>query len=172
MAFSSSGIYVNCIAGYMLCTQYTAAVTDGVVTTAAKWKIALHNNTLTQGTAPINYDATSLTWANTNEVSGTGWAAGGVLLSTAAAGSTSTAPSLSVSPAGTLMYDMGDVSVASTTLTNARGCIIYNDSVTGPANYSDQMLVAVTFGADYSTNNGTFGITWAGTGVFAIDLTP
>jgi hypothetical protein len=173
MAFTNSGVYCNCIAGYMLATAYTAATTDAVVTTATKWKIALHSNSLTQGTAPINYDATSLVWANTNEVSGTGWAAGGVLLSAAASGAASVVPTLAVGTAGALRYDhTNDVAVSGTTLVNARGCIIYNDAVTGPANYADQMLVAVTFGGDFSTTAGIFGIQWSATGIFEIDLTP
>jgi hypothetical protein len=52
------------------------------------------------------------------------------------------------------------------------GCIIYADSITAPADLVDAMLVAVAFGAPYTTNNGTFGIQWAATGIFELDLTP
>ena len=71
---------------------------------------------------------------------------------------------------GTLIFDATDVSVASTTLTNARCYLLYNDSVA-----ADRAIVLVNFGADFSTVNGTFGIQWAAPasgGVFNIDLTP
>lgn len=108
--------------------------------------------------------------AGANEVSGTGWAAGGVLLSAAAAGATSTAPTLTVSPAGSVMWDMGDVAVSSTTLTSARACMIYADAITAPN--ADPAIILVDFTAGFSTVNGTFGIQWAATGVSAIDVTP
>lgn len=99
---------------------------------------------------------------NANEVSGTGWAAGGVVL-------TGTLIDIATT-SGTLIFDATDVSVASTTLTNARCYLLYNDSVA-----ADRAIVLVNFGADFSTVNGTFGIQWAAPasgGVFNIDLTP
>jgi len=173
MPFTASGIYVHTIQEALRATAITG--TGGLDFRLATWRIALHNNSLTQGTAPIDYSAVDTTWANTNEVTGTGWnggASGGHLLSAAAVGSTSTAPTLAEGTAGSLRYDMGDVSVASTTLTGVRGCIIYADNVTAPADLADAMAVAVTFGADFATVNGTSGIQWSATGVFEIDLTP
>jgi hypothetical protein len=171
MAFSNSGLYLVTLMEAMKETAITG--TGGLDYRLATGKIALHSNTLTQGTAPINYSAASPNWANTNEVSGTGWAAGGVLLSAAAAGATSTVPTLAEGTAGSVRYDhTNDVSVASTTLANVRGCIIYLDSITAPAALVDAMIVAVTFGADFSTTNGTFGIQWAATGIFELDITP
>lgn len=174
MAWTKSGIYVNTLMG-----QFTGVVFTGMtslnLTTAANYKLALHSNSLTDGTAPINFSATSVPWANTSEITGTGWAAGGILLSTIAAGGSSAAPTVAEGTVGSLRYDMNDVSVASTTLSLARGCIIYADAITGPTgppNYSKAMIVAVTFGADYSTSSGTFGIQWSATGVFEIDTTP
>jgi hypothetical protein len=108
--------------------------------------------------------------AGANEVSGTGWAAGGVLLSAAAAGATSTAPTLTVSPAGAMMWDMNDIAVSSTTLTNARCCMIYADAITAPS--ADPAIILVDFGSNFSTVAGTFGIQWSVLGVSAIDLTP
>jgi hypothetical protein len=114
-------------------------------------KLALYNNTETP-----NF-STETAYAATNEVTGTNWAAGGVAL----VGTT-----VSESPAGSMMWDVTDVSVASTTLAGVRGCKIY------AAALANQLIVGVNFGADYATTNGTFAITWAATGVFAIDLTP
>lgn len=155
MAITASGLYVATFIDVLDATQLAIDLS------LASHKIALYNNTHTP-----NYSGNGA-YTATNEVSGTGWAAGGVALSAAAAGATSTAPTLTESPTGSLMYDMADISVASTTLTNARGCLIYADALAG-----NDGIVFVNFGADYSTTNGTFGIQWAATGVFAIDLTP
>jgi hypothetical protein len=171
MAFTASGIYVHTIQEALRATAITG--TGGLDLRLATFKIALHSNSLTQGTAPINYSATDTTWANTNEVSGTGWAAGGVVLNVAAPGATSVVPTLAEGTAGSLRYDhTNDIAVSGTTLTNARGCIIYADNITAPTDLDDAMIVAVTFGADYSTVAGIFGIQWSATGIFEIDLTP
>lgn len=170
MAWTKSGLYVQTLIEMFKATSITG--TGGLNWTLATWKMALHSNTLTDGTAPINFSATSPNWANTNEVSGTGWAAGGELLSGLASGGGSTAPTIAEGTAGSLRYDMNDVSKASTTLSNIRGLIIYADPVTAPAAMVDAMVIAVTFGADYSTSNGTFGITFAATGLAEIDVTP
>lgn len=158
-------------------TTFTPAVTSCNPVTSANWKLALHSSALTPGTAPINWSATSVKWANTSEVSGTGWAAGGVLLTGLAAGATDAVPTLAEGTTGSLRYDhTNDTSVANTTLaTGPRGCIIYCDTSTGPTgppDYSDLMLVAVCFGADFPTNNGTLAIQWSATGIFEIDFTP
>lgn len=133
------------------------------------WTLTTHKIALLASAATVNFD-TDVTWNSTNEVSGTGWASGGVALSAAAVGATSTAPTLTISPTGTMMWDMGDVSVASTTLTNARACRFYADALTTPT--ADALILLVNFVSDFSTVAGTFGIQWAATGVGTIDLTP
>lgn len=139
----------------------------------ATHKISLWVSTITPNfddtLANSRYGAGQFT-AGANEVSGTGWAAGGIVLNVAAAGGTSTAPTLTVSPAGSVMWDMGDVAVSATTLTNARCCMIYADAITAPN--ADPAIILVNFAADFSTVNGVFGIQWAATGVAATDLTP
>ncbi len=162
---TTSGLYVQTFIELLKQTATTGALSLATAT----HKIALHSDALTGvGTAPLNFSATSPNWANTNEVSGTGWTAGGLTFTAAGMGT----PTVTINPAGTLMYDAADVSVASTTLTGARGCILYADPVTAPAAMVDAMIVAVNFGADFSTNNGTFGITWPAAGIAALDLTP
>lgn len=155
MAVTVSGLYVANMIDVFDATQLAI---DLSLTTH---KIALISNSATP-----NF-STDVSWSNTNEIAGTGWVTGGIALSAAAAGATSTAPTNTESPTGTQMYDMGDVSVASTTLTAARAARIYADALAG-----DNLIVLVNFGADYSTVNGTFGITWAATGVATIDWTP
>jgi len=156
MAVSVSGLYVANMIDVFDATQLAI---DLSLTTH---KIALLSNAATP-----NF-STDVSWSSTNEVSGTGWASGGIALSAAAAGGTSTSPTNTESPTGTQMYDMGDISVASTTLTSAVAARIYADALAG-----DNLIVLVYFGGTaYSTVNGTFGIQWAATGVFTVDWTP
>ena len=158
MAVTVSGWYVQNFIDELDATNV------GFDLTLTTHKIALLSNSATP-----NFD-TDVTWTNTNEVSGTGWATGGIAFSAAAAGSTSLAPTLTVSPTGTMMWDGNDVSVASTTLTNARAARIYADALTTPT--ADALIILINFGADYSTTNGTMGITWAATGIGTVDWTP
>jgi hypothetical protein len=158
MAITASGLYVQ---NFIDELDATNVGLDFSVTT--------HRWSLISNTATPNFD-TDVTWNSTNEVTGTGWATPGILLSASAAGGTSASPTVTVSPTGTLMYDQNDVAVSATTITNARGVRLYADALTTPT--ADALLLLINFGADFSTNNGTFGIQFATTGVFALDLTP
>lgn len=91
-----------------------------------------------------------------NEVSGTGYTAGGVAM---------TGTEVTVS-SGTLVYDANDVSWTSSTITSARAAVQQFAAV------ANEILVLVNFGADYATSNGTFTIQWNASGIFTIDLTP
>ncbi len=153
MAVTASGLYL---------TTWKSALNGTIVLNLdlETHKLALFNNTITPN---FNTDtAYGVAPYNANEVSGTGWAAGGVALTTTTLDITTTS--------GTFVYDAADVSVASTTLTNARCALIYADALAG----NDAFLL-VNFAADFSTVNGTFGIQWAAPasgGVFNIDMTP
>lgn len=154
MAVTASGLFVATFADILDTTQL--AVDLDLET----HKGALFTNTITPNFATDT--AYGVAPYNANEVSGTGWAAGGVAL-------TGTALDVSTT-SGTLIFDATDVSVAGTTLTNARCYLLYADALAG-----NNAIVLVNFGADFSTNNGTFGIQWAAPasgGVFNIDLTP
>lgn len=155
MAITVSGLYVTTWEDILDATQLAI---DLSLTTH---KIALLSNAATP-----NF-STDSGWTNANEVAGTGWLTGGKTLATAAVGGTSTAPTLTESPTGSLMYDMGDINAATTTLTAAHMARIYADALAGK-----NLIVGINFGADYSTVAGTFAITWDALGVFAIDLTP
>lgn len=163
MAVTVSGLYLDTHKDWL--TNVAQTGTGGLSYLLATNKIALYNNSLTP-----NFSATDAAYSSSNEVNGTGWAAGGVLLSAAAAGATSTAPTFAEGTTGSLRWDMGDVAVAGTTLTNARCCQIYADAITAPV--ADPLIILVNFGADYSTISGTFGIQWSATGVMELDLTP
>lgn len=126
-------------------------------TTPDTLNLALFDNTITPSidTDPLSYAA--IPW-NAGEVTGTNWAAGGVALA---------APAMTLVSTVGIMFDATDVSVASTTIsTGAFGCLIYDNTLVPKAG-----LVAVYFGGTgYTTNNGTFGITWDVNGIFRITL--
>lgn len=155
MAFGGSGFF-------------TATVADVFGDTAdmdwggGTWNIALYNNTATPDftvtSANTAYNAG--VWAS-NEVTGTGWSAGGPALTTSA-------PETEQPAAGQVRLDATDVSESGTTLSNARGALIYMGSITTPV--ADQGLLVVDFGSDYSTTNGTFAITWHANGVAYYDV--
>jgi hypothetical protein len=155
MAVTASGLYVANFIDMFDGTQL-----------AFDFSLATHKLALLSNSATPNFSSDT-GWANTNEVTGTGWVTGGIALSALASGGTSTSPTVTESPTGTLMYDMNDVSVASTTITSARAARLYADALA-----SDPLILLVNFGADYSTSNGTFAIAWASGGVMNIDLTP
>jgi|SRR5215216_5066676 len=156
MAITASGLYVQNMGVDVF--DATQLAIDLSLTTH---RMALFNDTLTP-----NFD-TDISYAVTNEVSGTGWAAGGVLWSAAAAGSTSLAPVNDISPAGTYRHDLTDVSVAGTTLSNAMAMIAYADALAG-----NNLMYLIDFVTAVSTSAGTLGVQFAAGGVFTIDMTP
>lgn len=147
MAFSSSGLFVANFIDILDATQLAIDLS----LTSHKW--ALYTNTKTPDfSADTGYNTT-------NEISGTGYTAGGKAI-------TGLSPTVTESPTGTLKYDHDDISWTSASFT-ARGGELYADALAG-----DNLIVAVTFGADYTATNGTFTIQFAAGGIFTIDLTP
>ncbi|KKN73781.1 hypothetical protein LCGC14_0397290 [marine sediment metagenome] len=102
-----------------------------------------------------NFD-TDATWNNTNEVSGTGWAAGGVAL---------TGTEITTS-SGTWKLDATDVSETTTTLTSVMAYRWYADPV------ADEEILVVDFVTAVNTVAGTFAITWHADGIATHDFTP
>ena len=93
----------------------------------------------------------------TNEVSGTNYTAGGATLGSVTLTQTG----------GTIKFDAADTSWSSATITDARGAVIYDDSLT-----DDPLIAYIDFGANYYSSNGTFTIAFNAGGIFTIDLTP
>ncbi len=145
-AFSVSGLY---LLNWIDILDATQLAIDTSLTTH-KW--AMYTNTLTP-----NFSSDSA-YSATNEVSGTGYTAGG---------QTIVSPTTTESPAGTLMYDMADQVWAAPTSVTARGAILYADALAG-----NNLIVAMTFGSDFTSTAGTFTIQFNSLGVFTIDLTP
>lgn len=101
--------------------------------------------------------------AVTNEVSGSGYTAGGVTI--AGPGGTG---GVSVTKSGlTVTVDGADTQWPSSTLTG-RYLIIYDAS---PGSDATRPLISfVDFGADVSTTSGTFQAVWNSAGIFALTV--
>lgn len=120
-------------------------------------------NALFNSTPTPNFDTnTSYSAApyTTNELTGTGYTAGGVA---------NTSPTITVS-SGTLVYDANDVSWTSATFSGARCALGYDDTISTPT--AKPVIYLVNFGADFGVTAGTFTIQWAVAGIFTDDLTP
>ena len=107
---------------------------DLTASTGDTFKLALFTSSATLG-------ASTTAYSTSNEVSGTGYSAGGATL-------TSVTPVLDSS---TAVCDFSDVSFTSASFT-ANGCLIYNSS------QSDKAVCAIAFGSDKTVTTGTFTI--------------
>jgi hypothetical protein len=95
----------------------------------------------------------------TNEVSGTGYTAGGATLGN---------PSITYTGASnTLKLDGDDVSWTTSTIT-ARYAIVY-DSTPGTA-ATNPLICYIDFGADVVSTAGTFSITWDSAGIASVTI--
>jgi len=120
-------------------------------TTADRFKAMLVTSSYTPnfGTHDFKSDVT-------NEVSGTGYDAGGKSLSSVTL----------TQSGGTITFDAADVTWTSSTIT-ARAAVIYDDSLT-----NDPLIAYIDFGADKSSSAGDFVLTFNASGIFTLDLTP
>lgn len=117
-----------------ICNSYKKEILEGVHDAADTYKLALFTSA-----ASLGADTTA--YATTNEVSGTGYTAGGVTLADFTTGLSG----------GTAYLTFTDPSWANATIT-ARGCLIYN------ASKSNKAVAAFDFGGDVSSTNGTFSV--------------
>ena len=112
---------------------------SGDTPAGSAFKIALYTSSASLGTTTTAYSAT-------NEISGSGYSAGGNTLTNTGVGTSTT----------TSYTDFSDTSWTSASFT-ARGCLIYNSSsVTGLT--TNAAVCAVDFGGDKTVSSGTFTI--------------
>lgn len=100
-------------------------------------KTALYTSSATMSKATTAYSAT-------NEISGTGYTAAGVVIA-------NVTPVLS---GDTVVFDWADAQWTTATFT-ANGCLVYNDTHAGNAG-----IFVIAFGGDQSVVAGTFTIVW------------
>lgn len=147
---------------------FAAFVTDALNNTAAldlntdTIKVALFDNTITPdrtvASASTAYAAGQ--WASGGVLDASGWPAVGRNLANIASGFST----------GTYTFDADDTVSAnsSTTLTNAYGCLIYEDTLTTPV--ADQGICFNYFGGANSVTAGTFTVVWNASGIFTVTV--
>ena len=127
-----------------ICNSYKQEILGGVHASADTYKIALYTSSAT-------LSASTTAYSSTNEVSGTGYVAGGKTLTGYVSGLSS----------GTAYITFDDPSWTSSTIT-ARGCLIYNSSK------SNKAVACFDFGSDVISVSGTFTIDLPAAGASAL----
>jgi hypothetical protein len=121
-----------------MCTSFKVELLQGVhnftASTGDVFKIALYTSSAT-------LDATTTAYSATNEVSGTGYTAGGNTLTNVTPTSSGT----------TAFTDFADTTWSNSTIT-ARGALIYNSTD------SDKAVCVLDFGTDKTSTSGSFTI--------------
>jgi hypothetical protein len=129
-------------------------------------KVALFLDALTPN-FDTNQDFTAAPYTS-NQSSGTGYTAGGRALSVGTVTNSDCVPTWGLGATGQLKYDLTtDVGWASPTTVTARGSVLYADALA-----TNDLIVAQTFGSDFTSTAGTFTIQLDALGWFTIDLVP
>ena len=128
-----------------MCTSFKSEILqEGHQLATDTIKLALFTSSASLGAGTTAY-------STSNEVSGTGYTAGGVTLT-----------STTVSTSGTTaFFDADDPEFTSASFT-ARGALIYNSS------NSDKAIAVLDFGGDFTVSAGTFKIVFPAAGTNAI----
>ena len=128
-----------------MCTSFKAVILDEQHDLVADTiKIALFTSSASLG-------ASTTAYSTSNEVSGTGYSAGGETLTSKTVSTTGT----------TAFFDADDPTWTSASFT-ARGALIYNST------NSDKAIAVLDFGGDFTVSSGTFKIVFPAAGANAI----
>lgn len=128
--------------GNFMCTSFKQELLEGkhdFGTSGHTFKLAMYTNTASFTAATTDYTAT-------DEITGTGYTAGGGAL-------TNVAPSTSGT---TALTDFADLTFSTATVT-ARGAVIYNTTTGGGTSTTDSVVV-LDFGGDKTSTAGDFTI--------------
>lgn len=131
--------------GNFMCTSFKKELLYGVhdfdLSSGDTFKIALYDNS-------ASFTAATTAYTATNEVSGTGYSAGGGTLASVDPTSSGT----------TALTDFSDETFSTATIT-ARGALIYNTTPnTTSLSVSNPTVVVLDFGADKTSTAGDFTI--------------
>lgn len=125
--------------GNYMCTSFKKELLEAVhnfkSSGGSTFKLALYTNSAT-------FNASTTAYTATNEISGTGYTAGGGTLTRVDPTSSGT----------TAFTDFADLTFSTATIT-ARGALIYNDTAAG-----DPTVVVLDFGEDKTSTAGDFTI--------------
>ena len=125
--------------GNYMCTSFKTELMTGThnftASTGNTFKLALYDNS-------ASFTAATTAYTTSNEISGSGYSAGGGTLTNVTPTSSST----------TAITDFDDLTFSTATIT-ARGALIYNDTAAG-----DPSVVVLDFGGDKTSTAGDFKI--------------
>ena len=125
--------------GNFMCTSFKKELLEAVHnfknSGGSTFKLAMYTNS-------ASFTAATTAYTTSNEVSGTGYSAGGGTFTRIDPTTSST----------TALTDFSDLTFSSSTIT-ARGALIYNDSASG-----DPSVVVLDFGSDKSSSSGDFTV--------------
>tara|TARA_R100000081_G_scaffold61941_1_gene31237 strand:+ start:81 stop:497 length:417 start_codon:yes stop_codon:yes gene_type:complete len=128
-----------------MCTSFKSEILqEGHQMATDTIKLALFTSSASLGEGTTAY-------STSNEVSGTGYTAGGVTLTSTTVSTTGT----------TAFFDADDPEFTSASFT-ARGALIYNSS------NSNKAIAVLDFGGDFTVSSGTFKIVFPAAGTNAI----
>ena len=128
-----------------MCTSFKSEILqEGHQMATDTIKLALFTSSASLGAGTTAY-------STSNEVSGTGYTAGGVTLTRTTVSTSGT----------TAFFDADDPTFTSASFT-ARGALIYNSS------NSDKAIAVLDFGGDFTVSSGTFKIVFPAAGTNAI----
>jgi len=128
--------------GNAMCTSFKKELLEGkhdFTNGQDAYKLALYTNS-------ASFTAATTAYTTSNEVTGTGYSAGGIALTNVTPTSSGT----------TAFTDFADVTFTSATIT-ARGALIYNTE-TGGGSGTTNTVVVLDFGSDKSSTSGDFQI--------------
>lgn len=156
MAWSNSKIFSAYI------TDIANNTTAMDLNTDATLGVSLFDNTITpdQTVASASSAYATGVWASGGVSDATGWPAAGRPLASVTSAFSS----------NVYKFDAADTVSANstTTLTNAYGCLVYDDTITTPV--ADQGICFNYFGGANSVTNGQFTVVWNASGIFALTL--
>lgn len=158
MAIAGSGLYGPTLEKFFLDTAAESLESETDV------RCALILDTYTPDyTAHAFWNSAAAGEPGEHEVSGTGYTAGGNLL---------TATEITLAT-GVLTYDAADTSWTSSTITDAMAAVGYLQVGVDLSTPADDMLVWLSdFVTAASTSNGTFTVQWNASGIFTLDFVP
>lgn len=149
MAVTASGLFMSTMLKVFNASQEPVALIADTV------KVALFTNSITPNfSTDTAYGAAPY---NANEVSGSGYSAAGLALTTKTFTELNTAYAT---------LDGDDSAWTSSTFASARCALLHDTTVSSPT--SDPALALINFGADYAVTSGTFTIQYAATGIYRI----
>jgi len=154
MAWSNSKIFSSYITDII---NNTTAM-DGNSDT---WNTTLYGTTPTPdqtvASASAAYNAGQ--WVSGNEITATGWTAGGLALASVT----------STFSTNVYTFDAADRAGGATdTVTAAFGCLVFDNTIATPV--AKQAACYNYFGGSNSVTSGTFTVVWNASGIFALTL--